>query len=120
MSKLHTQPGLTISVKAGAALTANRFALVTSDLSGVAVAEPSSAGGFTVGVSPTAAALGALTNLVTSGVVVVEASDAISHGVGVEVATGGKAVTLSAGKKVGIALTSAGADGDLMTVLLTP
>lgn len=53
-----------------------------------------------------------------TGVVMVEASAAISANAEVEVATGGKAVTYSAGVKVGIALEAASGSGSIIPVLL--
>lgn len=110
MSQKHSL--LTISVLAAAALTAER--LVT------AAGAVATAAGNAVGVARTDAAIGELCPVDVLGTAVVTAGGAIAKGAHVEVGATGKAVTLAAGKAVGVALEAAAADGDPVEILLIP
>jgi hypothetical protein len=103
---------LTLSIAATAALTAETFVTATG-----AVA---TAAGNAVGVAATDAAIGELCPVDALGTAVVIAGAAIAKGAHVEVAADGKAVTLAAGKAVGVALEAAAAAGDRIEVLLIP
>ena len=107
-------PVLTLSVKATAALTANRF--VTG---GGAVA---TAAGRALGVARTDAAIGEYAPVDVIGMAVVAAGAAIAAEALIEVGAAGKAVTKSAGIVVGRLAPGAvaAADGDLIEVILIP
>lgn len=108
MSQNHSV--LTLSVKASAALSANTFVTATG-----AVA---TAAGNALGVARSDAVSGDLCPVDVLGTAKVIASAAISAGAHLEVASGGKAVTQTSGKTVGIALEEAGEANDVIEVLL--
>ena len=105
---------LTVTVKAAAAITANRFITATgavpaadANVLGVACAKADAADD--------------LVPVQVLGVALVEAGEAVPAGSAVETNADGKAeVQDGAGKIVGRALTAASADGDLFQVLLIP
>jgi hypothetical protein len=103
---------LTLTLTAGATLTANRFVTVAG-------AVPA-ANANVAGVTRTSAASGELVPVDALGTTMVEASAAISKGAAVATTNDGRAVTYSTGATVGRALTAAGAAGDLIEVLLIP
>lgn len=103
---------LALSVLAVAALTAERFV--------TAAGAVATAAGNAIGVASTDAAIGDLCPVDVLGTAVVTAGAAIAKGAHVEVGAAGKAVTLAAGKAVGVALEAAAADGDRIEVLLIP
>lgn len=104
---------LTISIKAAAAITANRF--ITA-----AGAVPANEANV-VGVARAKAAANELVPVQVLGVAEVEASEAIAVGAAVETTGAGKAAAQDgAGKTVGRALSAASADGDVIQVFLIP
>lgn len=103
---------LTLSIVATAALTAETFVTATG--------ATATAAGNALGVARSAGAIGAEVPVDFLGTTVVTAGAAIAQGARVEVGAGGKAVTLAAGKAVGIALQAAAADGDRIEVALIP
>lgn len=103
-------PLLSLAVVATAAITANRFVAPT----GV----HATAAGRALGVATEDAAIGDAVAVDVIGTTTVEASAAIAAGAQIEVAANGKAATLDAGVAVGRALEAAGADGDMIEVLL--
>lgn len=110
---IQSTPILTLSVTASGAIVANRFVHPAGDQ---AVADEN-----TLGVARTAADSGALVSVDVLGTTVVEAGAAIAAGATVKSNAAGKAITWAAsGAKVGVALAAAGADGDLVEILLIP
>jgi hypothetical protein len=101
---------LTLTLKAGAALAANRF--VESD------GTYPTAGGTALGVTRTSAgAIGDLVPIDVMGTANAEAGGAVSVGDELQVDNAGKVVERTTGVCVGVALT-AGGDGSLVEVLL--
>ena len=105
-------PLYSLTVKATGDVTERRFV----DSTGV----HATAAGRAMGVARVTTATGNNFGVHVLGTAIVEAGAAIAKDAAVEVGTNGKAVTFSAGTKVGIALNSASADGDLIEVLLIP
>lgn len=103
---------LTRSVRAGATITAKRMVGYDD--------QPASAGAAAKGAALQSVASGEMFGCVMLGTAPVMAGAAIAAGVAVEVGTAGKVITLNEGTKVGRALTAAGADGDVIEVLLIP
>lgn len=113
--------GRFVKATAGAAITAGQLVELTGD----ETVAPASADSTTVlGVAMKDAAANELVTVITSGVVEVTASGAISAGAKVAADAGGKVKAWSASaagdsaKIVGVALTSAAADGDTIKVLM--
>lgn len=112
-----------LSMRAGAAIAANRFC--KPGAAAGAILQATTAGTIApIGVSRTAAASGELVDIYTylSGIVEVEASAAISFGAQVTYTATGKAVTVSAATEMicGLAMEAATADTQLIGVLLQP
>lgn len=107
-------PVQTLSVKAIAILTNQRF---VSPTGGVAAAA-----GNALGVTRSDAAVGEYAPVDVLGTTLVTAGAAIAAGAAVEVGATGKAVTLNAGVKVGRLApgASAAADGDTVEIILIP
>ena len=104
---------LTVTLKAAAAITKNRFITATG-------AVPA-AGANVLGVACADAANNEYVPVQALGIGVVEAGGAIVAGAGVSTTATGKADTQNAAEKtVGRALDAAAADGDLIRVLLIP
>lgn len=103
---------LTLSILATAALTQHRFA-------NIAGAVPAAAA-TGLGVANADAAIGEYTGVDVAGTTVATAGAAIAKGALLEIGATGKVVTRSAGIAVGRALEAAGADGDLLEILLIP
>lgn len=78
------------------------------------------AAGRAAGFTDTSAASGERVPFTALGTAIVTAGGAIAVDAAVEVGTGGKVVTKSAGVTVGRALTAAAADGDKIEVLVIP
>ncbi len=106
-------PGLQFSGEAGENVLIRRFVSVNTDGKFV----NASAGENTIGVSTVEAATGEVLE-VNDGIAMVEAGAAVDAGSEVEVGTDGKAITKDSGTSVGIALTKAGADGEMLAVKL--
>lgn len=105
----------TLSVKATAALSANRG--VTG-----AGAVPAAAAAI-VGINRTAAAIGDLATVDALGTAIAEAGAAIAANAAVEVDNLGRVITLASGIKVGRMApgqAAAGAAGDLVEIILIP
>lgn len=110
-------PILRLTRTAGATLAAARF--VEAD------GTYPSAGGHALGVTETAARSGDLIAVMTLGLAVVEAADAIAEGALVQTDAAGKAKTYvatgaGAGKALGRAMTAAAKGGDMIQVHLIP
>ncbi|ACL71498.1 phage-related putative exported protein [Thioalkalivibrio sulfidiphilus HL-EbGr7] len=103
---------LTLSIAAAAALSPHRFV--------TAAGAVASAGGNALGVTRSEADTGDMTPVDVLGTTRVTAGAAITAGAAVQVGSDGKAITLAAGEKVGRALEAAGADGDLIEIVLIP
>ena len=103
-------PGQRFSMPAGADVERCRFVSINADSAGVTA----TAATKIVGVSMNKVAAGQVLEI-ADGIVVVEASAAITAGVAVTSAADGRAV---AGDGPAIALTSASAAGELITVKL--
>lgn len=112
-------PGLP-QKKAGAVLAAHT--IVKMDTAANEVCNATDATAPILGVVRNAPAENAAADIAYTGTALVKASTTISKGATVTATTGGKAVTTTtAGNFVlGVALEAAGADGDLIEVLLTP
>lgn len=103
---------LTLTVVAAAALVPQRFVTATG-----AVA---TAGGHALGATRAEAAIGTPTPVDVLGTAQVVAGAQVAAGAALEVGANGKAVTADAGVVVARALQAAGADGDVIEVLLIP
>lgn len=102
---------VTLTIAATATIAANRFVLVTGALP--------SAGGQAHAVTRVAAVSGDLMPCDAVGTAIVEAGGVIAVGGACKVAATGKVLAHdSTNTKVGVALTAAAADGDLIEVLL--
>lgn len=101
---------LTVGITAGATIT--QYQAIT------AAGAVATGAGNAVGFAATAAASGDRVPTTVVGTAIATAGAAIAVGAAVEVGTAGKVVTKSAGVTVGRALTAAGADGDLIEVLV--
>lgn len=107
-------PGLRFGGNAAGAIPRRRFVKVTS----TGTLDVASAGGAAAFVSMTEATKAEEVLDAARGIVIVEASDVIVAGTQVEVAAGGKAATKASGIAVGLAMTSASADKELISVLM--
>lgn len=103
-------PILTLSHRASANLTANRF---VSYAGGVP-----SANGATIGVARADAASGTMASVDILGTAVVETGGAITALTNIATDASGKAVAYSSGVKVGVALQAASGAGEFIEVLL--
>lgn len=103
-------PILSLPKRATAALTAERFVSPTGGLP--------TAGGNTLGVTRSNAAIGELTTVDILGTAVVVASAAIAEGAAIETLADGRAVTRTTGVTVARALQAATAAGQSFEVLL--
>jgi hypothetical protein len=103
---------LTLTVKAAAALTANRAVTVAG-------AVPA-AGAACIGVTRTAGATGDLVPVDALGTTMAEAGAAVAVGDALEVDNLGRVITLNTGVKVGRALQAASAAGKVIEVVLIP
>jgi hypothetical protein len=107
-------PNLRFSAESGAAVARRRFVKINEQEQGVQVG----AGEAAVGVStqPTTKAGEVLE--IADGILMVEAGAAIIAGQSVEADADAKAIPLAEGTKIGIAVTNAGAAGELVSVKL--
>ncbi len=107
-------PVLTLSVKATAALTHERFVTATGAIA--------TAAGRALGVTRSDAAIGERAPVDVLGTTVVTAGGVIAADAAVEVGAAGKAVALALGIQVGRLApgSSAAADGDLVELILIP
>lgn len=113
----YQRPGEKLSSHAaGADLTGSQFLAV--DVSAEGEVDAATADTAVVGVLQNNPNVGEAAEVMTTGETKAIAGAAILVGVEVEVEAGGKFITQSAGVKKGVALSAAGADGDLITVLL--
>lgn len=103
-------PGLRFSLPAGAAVARHRFVSVNADSKGIMATADTPI----VGVSMNETKIEEVLE-VADGIVIVEAGEAITAGVAVASDANGKAV---AGAGPGVAITSTGAAGELVTVKL--
>lgn len=103
-------PILSLPKRATAALTADRFVSHTGGLP--------TAGGNTLGVSRSNAAIGDLATIDILGTAVVEASAAIAEGAAIEALADGRAVTRTTGVITARAIQAAPAAGQFIEVLL--
>lgn len=107
-------PNLRFSGEAEAAIDRYRFVTVTAT-EGVVHA---TAGGTAIGVSSQPCEKAGEVAEIYDGIVFVEAGAAVAAGESVEVGAEGKAVKANTGDVVGIAVTGAGAAGELLSVKL--
>lgn len=105
-----------ISLEAGADLSAKQYLFGVVDSNGKLVVAGAKA--KVAGVIQNNNIAGEATTVGFQGVSKVKAGAAITAGAEVESDAAGKAVTLTDGKSVGIALESATADGQIISVLL--
>lgn len=104
---------LTLSVALTGTVAANRFVTPAGAQAG--------ADANTLGVARTAGVSGDLAPVDVLGTALVEAGAAVAAGATVKADASGKAITwVTSGAKVAVALAAAGADGDLIEVLLIP
>jgi len=106
-------PVLTLTRKATAAITAERFVSPTGGATATAAAN-------SAGVARSNAAVGDVYPVDVLGTAIVVAGAAIADGAEIEVGAGGKAATKSAGKTVARAQQAAAGDGSRIEVLLIP
>lgn len=106
-------PNLRFSMPAGEDVARRRFVAVDSDGRGVIA----TAAGSAIGVSMNQAADGEVLEI-ADGIVMVEASAAITAGADVEVGANGKAVAKTTGIGVGVAITGATGAGQFVAVKL--
>lgn len=111
MNNAYEIPNLRFSLPAGADIPRRRFVGVKATGEGVIA----TAAGSAIGVSMNQAAAGEVLEI-ADGIVMVEAGGAITPGAGIEVGTNGKAVTNTDGIGIGIALTGAAGDGNVVAV----
>jgi hypothetical protein len=124
------EPGSRVTAHCEAAVIGKRFVDISDPMQsgpglsatsegGNIVVSPCAAAAKALGVAAYDQAIGGKVGVLMSGMIVpVTCSAAITAGAEVEVATGGKAVTLSTGKAVGKAVsTTAGADVDVFVKL---
>ena len=106
-------PILTLSHRLTGTVAANRFVTAAGAQAG--------ADANTLGVSRVAGVSGELAPVDVLGTTVVEAGAAVAAGATIKSTAAGKAITwATSGAKVALALEAAGADGDLIEVLLIP
>ena len=105
-------PGMRFSLTAGAAVERHRFVSADANSNGITA----TAATPVIGVSMNKAAINQVLEI-ADGIVVVEAGGAITAGTKVASNASGKAVT-GTDTSVGIALTGATAEGELITVKL--
>lgn len=119
MGSMGEAPGYSIpGLVAGADLSSSQFHAVNLDSNGDVVL--STAGGQTVGALGNKPQDTEAATVNNTGVVYMKAGAAISKGAAVQVGTGGKIVTHTTGVSIGRLLSvAAGADGDIIPVLLT-
>lgn len=103
-------PELTLSWRASANLTANRF---VSHAGGVP-----SANGATLGVARADCASGLMASVDILGTAIVETGGAITANATIGTDASGKAVAYSSGVKVGVAMQAASGAGEFIEVLL--
>lgn len=106
-------PNLRFSAEAGANIARRRFVTVNTNEKGVVA----TAGNAAIGVSMNDPKSGEVLEI-ADGIVMVEAAVKIDAGTAVEVGADGKAAVLNTGIQVGIAVTNAGAAGELLSVKL--
>lgn len=106
-------PGMRFSLPAGEDITRRRFVNVNAS----SLAVIATAGGAVLGVAADDAASGAPVTI-ADGIVMVEAGGIIAAGSQIEVGASGKAIVKSTGVGVGVAITGAAADGQIMAVKL--
>ena len=111
MNNAYEIPNLRFSLPAGADIPRRRFVGVKATGEGIIA----TAAGSAIGVSMNQAAKGEVLEI-ADGIVMVEAGGAITPGAGIEVGTNGKAVTNTSGIGIGIALTGAAGDGNVVAV----
>lgn len=106
-------PNLRFSGEAGGEINRRRFVKINANEEVIQAA----AGEAVVGVSSQPAKAGEVAEIY-DGIVMVEAGAAIPAGSEIEVGPEARAIVLASGKKVGYAVTGAGAAGELLSVKL--
>lgn len=109
MNNAYEIPNLRFSLPAGEDIPRRRFVGVNATGEGVLATTTA------IGVSMNEAAAGEVLEI-ADGIVMVEAGAAITAGAGIEVGTNGKAVTNTDGIGIGIALTGAAGEGNVVAV----
>lgn len=104
-------PNLRFSLPAGGAVAMHRFVSVDANGNGIQATTSTAV----IGVSMNETKAGEVLE-VADGIVMVEASAAITAGANVSADADGKAVTASTGTVVGVAITAATAAGNLVAV----
>lgn len=115
------RPGRDITVLTTAAVTGKTFVKISAapdTTTGQLKGAPATAAGAVLGVAAYDAASGTTVPVLRGGVVEVTAGGAITAGAQVEVGSNGKAAALSEGIAVGMAASTAAADGDTIFVAL--
>lgn len=106
-------PGLQFSLPAGVDIARRRFVSINSNSAAIYAAP----GAAALGVSMDDAKAGEVL-IISDGILMVDAGAAVTAGQDVEVGANGKAIPNTSGIGVGVALTSATADGHVITVKL--
>lgn len=104
-------PGQRFSLPAGADIARHRFVSVNANSAGI----PATASTPVVGVSMNQVKADQVLEI-ADGIVIVEAGGAVTAGAAVYSNADGKAVASGTGEVIGVALTAASADGELITV----
>lgn len=104
-------PGQRFSLPAGADIARHRFVSVNANSAGI----PATASTPVVGVSMNQAKADQVLEI-ADGIVVVEAGGAVTAGAAVKSDAEGKAIAAGADAAIGVAITSASAAGELITV----
>ncbi|PWR23361.1 capsid cement protein [Zavarzinia compransoris] len=105
-------PVLTLTIKATAALTKQRFVTLAG-------AVPA-AGAAVAGVARTAAAIGDDVAVDVLGTAVIEAGAAVAAGAAIESDASGRAITATTGVQVARTRTAAAAAGEALEIILIP
>ncbi len=103
-------PILSLSVRATGATTANRF------VTALGVQAP--AGGNALGIGRQTAVIGDMITVDVMGTQMAEAGAVVSAGATIGSDASGRAITWASGAKIGVALESASASGQLFEILL--
>lgn len=103
---------VTLTIAAAATVAANRFVLATGALP--------VAGGPALGVTRHAGVAGDLLPVDCVGTAIVQAAGVIAVGAACKVDATGQVLAWDLGSKVGMALSAAGAAGELIEILLIP
>ena len=122
MAQALTAGGIVLSFKTDEDLSSSKYRCVllgTDDLVGITTSTTVPATGITTADVADGSSTAVAVSVQLSGVACAEAGAAVNAGVAVMADTGGKVITCTQGNiAIGMALEAAGADGDLIPVLI--